>query len=450
MKITVLGAGLVGSLLAILFKQKGYEVTVYERRPDMRKEAISAGRSINFALSHRGWKALSLAGLEEEIRKIAIPMPGRFLHQDDGSSAFQAYGKNGEAIYSVSRGDLNKKLLDAAENAGVQIIFNYRCIHVDVDQNIITLDTKDGEIQKSCELLIGADGAFSSLRTAYSMLDRTNFSQHYLKHGYKELHIPPGEGNTWQIEKHALHIWPRHNYMMIALPNEDGSFTCTLFFPFEGELSFETVNNDESILKLFKTHFPDALPLMPQLLNDYHKNPTSSLITVKLDPWYYQNKSFVIGDAAHAIVPFYGQGLNAGFEDLTVLNELMEKYSDDWTQILPAYHQARKEEGDAIAELAYKNFIEMRDLVADPVFLKRKKVEKELGRRYPNVFNSVYEMVSFSHVPYSKALKSTKAQDVLWSKIYEYGGDFFEHLNDENFIKILDGWMEQYAVDTRQ
>lgn len=447
--VTILGAGLVGSVLAVLLRKRGYDVTVYERRPDMRKEAIGAGRSINLAMSNRGWKALELAGLRADIEAIAIPMPGRFLHQEDGSSAFQAYGKNGEAIYSVSRGELNKKLMDLAEANGARIVFNKRCSRVDVARNTIYLQDESGhEEEVNCDLLFGADGAFSSLRTAMSFTDRTNFSQYYIEAGYKELNIPAGPDGTWLIEKNALHIWPRHNYMMIALPNIDGSFTCTLFFPFEGEPSFASVKTEEEVLAFFNKQFPDAVPLMPTLVHDYLNNPVSSLITTKIFPWKHEDKCCLIGDAAHAIVPFYGQGMNAGFEDCSVLEELMEAHGEDWKTILALFEQKRKPNADAVAELALNNFIEMRDKVADPSFLERKKIEKELGLRYKGRFNSVYEMVSFSHTPYAYALHCTKAQDVLLGKIMAEG-DFFANIDKPEFADKMEHWLTEYESMVR-
>lgn len=444
--VTILGAGLVGSVLAVLLRKRGYEVTIYERRSDMRKEAIGAGRSINLAMSNRGWKALELAGLREDIEAIAIPMPGRFLHQEDGSSAFQSYGKNGEAIYSVSRGELNKKLMDLAENSGVNILFNQRCTKVDTATNTIYLQEENGATQElKCDLLFGADGAFSSLRTAMAFNDRTNFSQYYIEAGYKELNIPAGPNGTWLIEKNALHIWPRHNYMMIALPNIDGSFTCTLFFPFEGKPSFDSIKTEEEVHAFFNQQFPDAVPLMPTLVEDFMNNPVSSLITTKIFPWRNADKSCLIGDAAHAIVPFYGQGMNAGFEDCSVLEELMETHGEDWETILSSFEQKRKPNADAVADLALNNFIEMRDKVADPVFLERKKIEKELGRRYAGRFNSVYEMVSFSHTPYAYALHCTKAQDILLGKIMAKG-DFFINVEKPEFVSQLENWIEEYEA----
>jgi len=442
--VTILGAGLVGSVLAVLLRKRGYEVTVYERRPDTRKETIGAGRSINLAMSNRGWKALELAGLREDIEAIAIPMPGRFLHQEDGSSAFQAYGKNGEAIYSVSRGELNKKLMDLAEQNGANILFNQRCSKVDIPKNTIYLQNEDGtEGTVTCDLLFGADGAFSSLRTAMAFQDRANFSQYYIEAGYKELNIPAGENGSWLIEKNALHIWPRGNYMMIALPNIDGSFTCTLFFPFEGNPSFASLKTEAEVKAFFDEQFPDAVGLMPTLVHDFMHNPVSSLITTKIFPWKYEDKSCLIGDAAHAIVPFYGQGMNAGFEDCSELENLMEKHGDDWVTILKEFEQIRKPNADAVADLALNNFIEMRDKVADPIFLERKKIEKDLGLRYKGRFNSVYEMVSFSHTPYAYALHCIKAQDILLGKIMGEG-DFFENINQPSFVAKIEEWLQEY------
>jgi kynurenine 3-monooxygenase len=446
-KITILGAGLVGSLLGILLKKKGYEVEIFERRPDMRTAAVQAGRSINLAMSTRGWKAIELAGLKEEIEKIAIPMYGRQIHNLDGSSPYQAYGKNNEAIYSVSRGELNKKLMDLAEANGVRIHFEHRSNKVDVATNVCEFQLADGSfITHQADLLFGADGAYSSLRTSYSFTDRTDYTQAYIEHGYKELNIPAGAGNSFLIEKNALHIWPRKNFMLIALPNMDGSFTCTLFFPFEGHPSFESIKTEEEIRQFFGEAFPDAVAIMPTLVEDFLHNPTSSLITTRIYPWVHQDKSALIGDAAHAIVPFYGQGMNAGFEDCSVLMELMNEHADeDWAFVLQRYQEARKPNGDAVLQLALQNFIEMRDLVADPKFLERKKIEKELGKLYPGTFNSIYEMVSFSHTPYQFAMHCIKAQDELLGQIMAEGS-FEDNLQQPTFKTRLDSWMESYRL----
>lgn len=414
-KITILGAGLVGSLLAVVLRKRGYEVTVYERRPDMRASSMSAGRSINMAMSVRGWAALDLAGARKDIEDLAIAMPGRFLHQADGSTAFQPYGSNGEAIYSISRGELNKRLMTLAEAEGAKIHFNKRCLKVDVHTN--TLSFEDGETV-AADLLLGADGAFSALRTAYTHLDRVNASQMYIGQGYKELLIPPAEGGGFRMQPtNALHIWPRRQFMMIALPNPDGSYTCTVFMPFEGPESFAALQTPADVEAFFRKYFPDALPLMPTVVEDFFTNPTSSLITTHIEPWFFEDKSALIGDAAHAIVPFYGQGMNAGFEDVRILSELLDAHGDNWATALPEYSRRRKPNGDAVASLALQNFVEMRDKVADADFLERKKREKELTLTYPGRFKSVYEMVSFSHTPYDTALKCTEAQDRLWDRI---------------------------------
>ncbi len=448
--VTISGAGLVGSLLAIILRKRGYEVTIYERRPDMRKEAIGAGRSINLAMSTRGWHALELAGLKAEMETLAIPMYGRYLHLPDGTTAFQQYGKNNEAIYSVSRGELNKRLMTLAEQQGTAIHFSQRCTRVDVTNNRLYLQDANGiETTVDADLLFGADGAFSALRNSYVYMDRVNASQHYIGHGYKELSIPPAADGGWQMEKNALHIWPRKNFMLIALPNTDGSFTCTLFFPFEGNPSFASLKTPNDVTNFFNKQFPDAVPLMPTLTEDFFNNPTSSLITTHIFPWHYQDKSALIGDAAHAIVPFYGQGMNAGFEDCSVLAAIMDKTGDDWASILSEYEKKRKENGDAVAELALLNFIEMRDKVADPLFLERKKIEKELGRLYPAQFISVYEMVSFTHTPYSTALQCIQAQDRLLEQIMN-AGDFFDLANREDFRTQLDGWMHHYHQSVQQ
>lgn len=448
--VTILGAGLVGSLLAIILRKKGYGVTIYERRPDMRKAAIGAGRSINLAMSTRGWHALEIAGLKEEMEALAIPMYGRYLHQADGTTAFQQYGKNNEAIYSVSRGELNKKLMTLAEKEGATIHFDYRCTKVDVADNRLHFtdaDNKEHAIQ--ADLLFGADGAFSALRSSYAVMDRVNTSQHYIEHGYKELHIPPVGDGGFAMEKQALHIWPRKNFMLIALPNTDGSFTCTLFFPFEGNPSFAALQTKEEVAAFFNKEFPDAVAMMPTLIEDYFGNPTSSLITTRIFPWHYQDKSALIGDAAHAIVPFYGQGMNAGFEDCSVLTQLLDKHGDDWATLLKEYELRRKPNGDAVAELALLNFVEMRDKVADPQFLERKKIEKELGRLYPDRFISVYEMVSFSHTPYDTAMRCIQAQDHLLARIMSKG-DFAQNMQQQGFEQELEQWMNEYHHSVQQ
>lgn len=455
--VTILGAGLVGSLLAILLRRRGFPVTLFERRPDMRHASLAAGRSINLAMSTRGWHALELAGLKQEMEELAIPMSGRYLHQADGSTAFQPYGKNGESIFSISRGELNKRLMTLAEEQGAIINFDHRCAHADVFTNTLHFESfseaapiPTANSPYQADLLFGADGAHSALRKSYTYLDRVNASQHYIEHGYKELTIPPntetGDLNPeskWRMEKNALHIWPRKNFMLIALPNTDGSFTCTLFFPFEGSPSFASLKTREDVQAFFEKEFPDVVTMMPTLLDDYFNNPTASLITTHISPWHFEDKSALIGDAAHAIVPFYGQGMNAGFEDCSVLDGLIGSYGEDWTTILQEYQDKRMANGDAVAELALLNFTEMRDKVADPHFLARKKIEKELGLKYPEQFTSVYEMVSFTHTPYETALRCIKEQDALLGKIMA-AGDFADNSTKTDFKSQLDGWITDY------
>ncbi len=420
--VTLVGAGLVGSLLSIYLSRRGYKVTVFERRPDMRKTNISAGKSINLALSDRGWKGLDGVGISDEIRKIGIPMYGRFLHHRDGTTGYQPYGRDDQAIYSVSRADINMKLMDLAEEkAGVKIHFDQRCTHIDrTNLESVFEDNNSKEITKiKSDLLFGADGAFAASRLNMQLQsDRFEYNQHYIDCGYKELIIPPGENGSFRIEKNALHIWPRGSFMMIALPNPDGNFTCTLFLPFEGEKSFAKLKTDEQVMSFFKEEFPDAVPLMPTLLEDFRTNPVSSLVTVKCFPWTFDDKIALIGDAAHAIVPFYGQGMNCGFEDCVVLDGLVEKHKEDWPKILREYQSLRKPDGDAIADLAIANFVEMRDKTADPKFLLQKKIEANFSLKHPDKWIPLYTMVTYSpHIRYSTALREGEKQQLIMDKI---------------------------------
>ncbi len=443
--ITILGAGLVGSLLACMLEKRGYQVQVFERRSDMRKQKLIAGRSINLAMSVRGWTALEKAGIKEQFEKIAIPMHGREIHQSNGETNFQAYGKNNEAIYSISRGELNLQMMNLAEEAGTVFHFGHKCTDVNLETNQVTFETENGTEYHTADLLIGADGAFSSLRTAMTKTDRFNYQQFYINAGYKELHIPPTENGEHQIYKNALHIWPRGKFMVIALPNMDGSFTCTLFFPFHGTPSFDTVKTKEDVKTFFAEYFPDVINRMPDLLEDYFDNPTASLVTVKCDPWIYKNKSLLIGDSAHAIVPFYGQGMNAAFEDASVLVDLIDEdpNADDWSDILKRYNDSRVKNGQAIADLAIRNFYEMSDHVAKPEFLRRKKIEKEIGTLFPEKFNSVYEQVSFTNNDYAKAWKRQKAQDVLLEKILKIE-DFKEIPFSQKALDQLEILLDEY------
>jgi len=424
--ISIAGAGLVGSLLAMYLAKRGMNVDVYERRPDMRKQVVDGGRSINLALSDRGWNALEEVGVADTIRKIAIPMFGRMVHNTDGSLSFQPYGKQGQSIFSVSRGELNKTLMDCADSfEHVKFHFNQRCTKLDLNTTTLYMQNQDtGQTTKvESDLIFGADGAFSAVRGSMQYTDRFDYAQDYIDHGYKELTIPPGPNGTWLLEKNALHIWPRKTFMLIALPNTDGSFTCTLFLEFVGEPGFDDLNTEDEVNAFFDHYFPDAKALMPTLIEDFFQNPTSSLVLIRCNPWVYGSKVALIGDAAHALVPFYGQGMNCGFEDCSVLNGILDQQTQNggqisWPSALSQYQKSRIPDANAIAELALRNFVEMRDLVADHDFLLRKQIEKRLNEQYEDRYIPLYSMVTFSrHLRYSDALRIGKLQDQLFAKI---------------------------------
>jgi kynurenine 3-monooxygenase len=388
----------------------------------MRKTSGYAGRSINLALSDRGWRGLQGVGIADEIKKFAIPMYGRQIHNLDGTQVFQPYGKKEQAIYSVSRAEINMRLMDLAEQQdNVKIHFDERCANI--DRATLTAHFENNSTQEKTsyksDLLFGADGAFAASRLNMQLSsDRFEYNQHYITAGYKELIIPPGLNGEFLLEKNALHIWPRGSFMMIALPNPDGNFTCTLFMPFEGEKSFAKLKTKEDVKKFFEEEFASAVPLMPTLLDDFFNNPTSSLVTVKCFPWTFDHKIALIGDAAHAIVPFYGQGMNCGFEDCVVLNELIDKHGEDWTAILDEYQALRKPDGDAIADMAEANFIEMRDKTADKTFLLQKKIEARFAEKYPDKWIPFYSMVTYSpHIRYSTALREGQRQQAIMDKV---------------------------------
>ncbi len=452
-KVTIVGAGLAGALLSVYFAKRGIDVDIYERRPDMRKSDAGAGKSINLALSTRGIHALKEVGLYDEIKKISIPMYGRKLHAPDGTLSFQRYGKDdSEYINAVSRAELNRSLMDLAEeNSGVKIRFNSRCTGIDFSKpELYFHDETDGKnFSVKADAVVSTDGATSAVRMEMLKIPRFNFSQQYENYGYKELTIPPGKDGSFQMEKNALHIWPRGNFMLIALPNLDGSFTCTLFLPYDkelgGENSLEMLESRQSILEFFKKHFNDALELMPDLVEQYESHPTGTLMTVKCFPWTFGNNVTLLGDSCHAIVPFFGQGMNAAFEDCTYLNEILNKYGNDWEKVFKEYERTRKPDTDAIADLAQENFVEMRDLVALPRFQLKKKIEAELHKLFPDRFIPKYSMVTFSRIPYSVAHHRGKLQeevldimshgidalkDVDWSKAEDLITDMLEPIEE--------------------
>jgi len=412
-RVLICGAGLGGALMAIYLARAGHEVIVYERRPDPRNAGFAGGRSINLALSTRGIAALKEVELANHVLTDAIPMPGRMMHSAEGELAYQPYSKDpNEAINSVSRGGLNITLLDAAEaHDNVKLFFNQRCLEVDIDRTLAEFqDEQSGErVPVEADVIIGADGAFSAVRTAMQKTDRFNYSQSFLQHGYKELSIPPTESGDPAIKPNALHIWPRGGSMMIALPNKDGSFTCTLFWPYEGPHSFASIKSEDDIIPFFEKHYPDAVPIMPTLKEDFQTNPTSSLVTIRCWPWSRGN-TVLLGDASHAIVPFFGQGMNAAFEDCAALNRCLAECKGDWRAGIERYQRERKENADAIADMALDNFVEMRDKVGSKVFLAKKKGEKILHRLFPEMFKPLYNMVSFSTIPYAEARRRSRHQ----------------------------------------
>ena len=421
-KLTLIGAGLNGPLLAILLTQRGFAVEIYERRPDMRRVRMSAGRSINLALSTRGIHALRQAGLWERMRGIIIPMKGRMMHSITGDLTFQPYGKNeAEVINSISRAELNIALINAAEEHGTTIHFNQRCTGYDLKTGAIRVRNEETgkETTRQSGVVIGCDGSASSIRAEMLKLSRFNFSQQYLDYGYKELTIPAGTKGEHRLETHALHIWPRGNHMLIALPNVDGTFACILFLPFESTDSFASLNTPADVVQFFQSHFADAFALMPQLVENFFANPTGAMVTIKCSPWHVEGRAVLLGDAVHAIVPFFGQGLNCGFEDCTSLVELLDRPDPDWPRVFRDFEHERKVNTDAIADMAIENFTEMRDRVADSRFLFRKKVELALEAKYPQLFVPKYAMVTFHRIPYSVALARGVIQDRMLAELCE-------------------------------
>lgn len=420
-KIAVVGAGLVGSLQAILLAKKGYKVQVLERRPDLRKAEFIGGRSINLALSNRGWKALDLAGVSDKIKEYALPMYKRCMHDADGNLTYQPYGKENEAIYSVPRGTLNQTLMNEAEHyPNVEYLFDLKCKDVDLRDNTLVMQNNDKEIETfKFDKMFACDGAFSAVRGRLQRTTGFNYQQSYLGHGYKELEIPPNADGSFKLENDCLHIWPRGEYMMIALPNAGGSFTCTLFMANEGEVSFQSLDSDDKVMAFFNKNFADSTPHIPELLEDWKKNPVGSLMTVKCDPWQYNDDILLLGDAAHAVVPFYGQGMNSGFQDCTVFQEMHDARNGEWDGLIEDFSDAHYKNGQAIADLALYNYIEMRDKTADPDFLLRKKIEAKFTKLYPEKWMPLYSQVTFSQTPYAEAVENGNRQRAIMDQVME-------------------------------
>ncbi|WP_339841604.1 NAD(P)/FAD-dependent oxidoreductase [uncultured Maribacter sp.] len=416
--IAIIGSGLVGSLLAIYLKRYGHQITVFDRRPDIRNVEFS-GRSINLAMSNRGWNALKAVGIEEEIKKIAIPLDKRAMHVVGKPEYFQKYGKDGEAIWSISRGVLNKRMIDLAEKNGVEFRFEEKVWDVDLPEaKVYTGDSEKGEWKEyPFDLIFGCDGAFSRVRHKMQRRSRFDYSQDFIDVGYKELTIPANSDGTHKLNKNSFHIWPRGKFMFIAMPNLDGSFTCTLFMPFEGEISFDSIKTKNDAVHFFSTYFPNVKNEIENLTEDFFKNPTSAMVTMKCYPWTYWDKVALVGDSAHAVVPFYGQGMNAGFEDIFVLDEIIKEFGDDWEKIFNTYQQRRKPNADAIAELSYRNFVEMSSKTADANFLLQKKIEKHFSAKHPDKWIPAYSRVTFSERPYAEALAAGDMQEDIMKEV---------------------------------
>ena len=420
-EVVIVGAGLVGSLLSILLEQHGYDVTVYERRPDIRLAEQAAGRSINLVVTRRGIRALEQVGLADEALRLTVPVLGRMMHLVTGELAYQPYGKDdSEHNHSISRAGLNEYLVRQASRRGVRFHFQARLVDADFAERRLTFeDEAEGRrFEVEAPVVFGADGAGSAVREALRKLDGFEESVSMLDHGYKELLIPAGDDGGFRIEKNALHIWPRGEFMLMALPNLDGGFTVTLYLPFEGEQGFDRLDSAERVMSLFREQFADAVPLISDLTRSFVSSPTGELGTVRCGPWHFEDRVMLIGDAAHAIVPFFGQGMNTGFEDCTVLGELLDRPGRGrWGDVFAELTGLRKPNADAIADMALENFVEMRDRVGDAAFLLRKQVEHRLEQEMPAEYRSRYSMVMYSHIPFRLAFEAGRIQSRILDEL---------------------------------
>ena len=414
-RFTIVGAGLGGTLMACYLGKAGYEVDVYEKRPDPRLHGAEGGRSINLALSVRGIEALRGVGRADEVLQYAIPMRGRIIHAPDGKLSLQPYGKDPtQVIHSVSRAGLNLALVNAAARfPTVRLFFQHKCTGIALDHPTLELvnESDSCPLHLPCDIAIAADGAFSAIRAQMQKQEGFNYQQEYQSHGYKELTIPAGADGAFLMEKNALHIWPRQSFMMIALPNLDGSFTVTLFWPFEGPNSFAAIQSEDDLSRFFQKQFPDALPFMPNLAEDYFHHPTGSLVTIRCSPWHVGGKVLLLGDAAHAVVPFLGQGMNAAFEDCRVLDQCLARRSPDWHAAFHHYELERKQHVDALAEMCIDNFLEMRDKVSSRLFRMRKKTQLLLHKCFPRWYLPLYTLITFTTTPYATARLRARIQD---------------------------------------
>lgn len=414
-KVVIAGGGLVGSLLGLMLSRRKHELHIYEKRADLRKAQIAAGRSINLVITSRGWNALQFLGLRDSVMKLTVPVRGRMIHSIKGEQIFQPYGGDGECNYSISRAELNRFLLTELDKQKVSIHFEESMTSIDFDSKQVSFSSGK---KVSYDVLFGAEGAGSVLRGA--MKEKAGFSEstEFLSSDYKELYIPLSPSGQPQLEKEVLHIWPRGHHMMMALPNLDGSFTVTLYMPKQGAYpSFADMKTAEDIQELFEHSFPDAIPLIDSLSENFFSNPQGVLGTVRSSPWYYQDSVALIGDAAHAIVPFFGQGMNLGFEDCFYLNQFLDQHHENWAEALANFDQFQRPNADAIADMALENFVEMSEKVGDPQFLLRKKVEAYLEKEFPEVYRSRYGMITYTLIPYKQAQSAGLIQDQILNEL---------------------------------
>lgn len=421
----VVGAGLVGSLLSMVLAKRGHRVEVYDRMPDIRKSDRNSGRSINLTLCDRGLRVLDAFGVGGDVRARAVPVYGRLIHDVHGGLTFQPYGNRREAIHSIARADLNRVLLDYAEGEfGVGFHFEERCRAVDLDApSIETEHAATGRVAvRRAERVFASDGAYSAVRMHMQKKTRLNLSQQYWEQGYKELSAPADARGGWMEEKNVIHIWPRGSYMLIAFPNVDGSFTCSLHLPFEGPLSFDSLRDERALLDFFEGAFPDAPAYMPRLVGEFFTHPVNPMVTIKCSPWSYRGRVSLIGDAAHSIFPSYGQGANAGFEDCAAVDDCMARHGDDWPAIMREFEERRRPNTNAIADLCVEHFVELRDLVGTPDFLLRKEVERKLNEAYPDKYKDLYSMITFTCMPYTEALRIDREQRAIVERIMSAEG----------------------------
>lgn len=423
-KILVVGSGLVGSLLSTYLARDGYEVHLYDRQQDPRNGRRRTGRSINLTICERGFAALDRMGIGDRVREISVPCYGRYIHSVDGTVEYQPYGNNREAIHSVARNELNDLLLEVAlEQPGIHVHFEQKCLEVDLDApEVVFQSLRTDEVTcVRADRVIGADGANSKIRNAMQAVPGFRQKQEFFEQAYKEISVPPSPSGGWALPADAIHIWPRRHYMLIGFPNRDFTFTFALHMPFEGKTSFASIRTPEALLELFRRSFPDALPYVPNLVEDYFNRPESKMITVRCYPWTYGGRVALIGDAAHAIVPSYGQGANCGFEDCSVLYDLLQASGGDWARTFNEYEMSRKPNADAIADMALEHFYELRDFVGASEFLLRKELERWVNVLYPN-YKSLYELVSFTNVPYAEAMRQDREQRALVDQLLAIPG----------------------------